>query len=199
MIAAIEAGKHVLVEKAFTTNGDDAQALVEAARAKGVFAMEAMWTRFLPHVAQIRQLLADGALGEVVTVFADHGQWFPRDPGHRLFDPALGGGAVGLSAVLAAKAVGAATIIVVDIMPSRLALAQDLGATHVLNGKEADPVAEIKALTGAGVDFSLESTCLPPSPGRRSTRSAAAAASRSRRAWCAVSSVSIRRRACCAS
>ena len=74
----------------------------------------------------------------------------------------FGGGAVGLSAVLAAKAVGAATIIVVDIVPSRLALAQDLGATHVLNGKEADPVAEIKALTGAGVDFSLESTGLPP-------------------------------------
>lgn len=91
----------------------------------------------------------------------------------------FGGGAVGLSAVLAAKAVGAATIIVVDIVPSRLALAQDLGATHVLNGKEADPVAEIKALTGAGVDFSLESTCLPPSPGRRSTRSAAAASAAS--------------------
>lgn len=74
----------------------------------------------------------------------------------------FGGGAVGLSAVLAAKAVGAATIIVVDVVPSRLDLARELGATHVLNGKEVDPVARIKELTGAGVDFSLESTGLPP-------------------------------------
>lgn len=74
----------------------------------------------------------------------------------------FGGGAVGLSAVLAAKVVEAATIIVVDVVPSRLELAKELGATHVFNGKEVDPVAEIKALTGAGVDFSLESTGLPP-------------------------------------
>ena len=65
-----------------------------AARAKGVFLMEAMWTRFLPHVAEIRRLLAEKALGDIVTVIADHGQWFPQDPHSRLFAPELGGGAL---------------------------------------------------------------------------------------------------------
>jgi predicted dehydrogenase len=64
------------------------------ARAKQLFLMEAMWTRFLPHVVEIRRLLAEGALGELVTVMADHGQWFKQDPAHRLFAPELGGGAL---------------------------------------------------------------------------------------------------------
>jgi predicted dehydrogenase len=93
-LLAIEAGKHVLVEKPFTLNAAEARAVVEAARARGVFCMEAMWTRFLPHVARIRELLAAGALGDIRTVIADHGQWFERDAAHRLFAPALGGGAL---------------------------------------------------------------------------------------------------------
>jgi predicted dehydrogenase len=56
--------------------------------------MEAMWTRFLPHIAEIRRLLAEGALGEIVMVTADHGQWFPQDRDSRLFAPELGGGAL---------------------------------------------------------------------------------------------------------
>jgi predicted dehydrogenase len=56
--------------------------------------MEAMWTRFLPHVIAIRELLAQGALGEIVAVSADHGQWFVEDPAFRLFAPELGGGAL---------------------------------------------------------------------------------------------------------
>ena len=56
--------------------------------------MEAMWTRFLPHVVEIRGLLADGALGDVRTVLADHGQRFVPDPDHRIFAPELGGGAL---------------------------------------------------------------------------------------------------------
>ena len=63
-------------------------------RERGLFAMEAMWTRFLPHVAVIRDWLARGALGDVVTVTADHGQWFAADAGFRLFAPELGGGAL---------------------------------------------------------------------------------------------------------
>ena len=93
-LLALEAGKHVLVEKAFTMNAAQAVELVEAARARGLFLMEAMWTRFLPHVVEIRRLLADGALGRVVTVMADHGQWFAFDPSSRLFAPELGGGAL---------------------------------------------------------------------------------------------------------
>ena len=56
--------------------------------------MEAMWTRFLPHMAVIRDWLARGVLGDLVTVTADHGQWFAEDPEFRLFAPELGGGAL---------------------------------------------------------------------------------------------------------
>jgi aryl-alcohol dehydrogenase len=74
---------------------------------------------------------------------------------------AFGTGAVGLSAILAACAVGATTIIAVDVVDARLAFARELGATHAVNSKQQDPVAAIKAITGEGVQFSLESTGLP--------------------------------------
>jgi predicted dehydrogenase len=93
-VLALEAGRPVLVEKAFTMNATEAQDLVDLARAKGLFLMEAMWTRFLPQMGEIRRLLAEGVLGDIVTVSADHGQWFPKDPNSRLFDPKLGGGAL---------------------------------------------------------------------------------------------------------
>ncbi len=93
-LLAIAAGKHVLIEKPLAMNAHQAREIADAARAAGVFAMEAMWTRFLPHMVEIRRLLADGALGELVSVEADHGQWFARDPAHRLFAADLGGGAL---------------------------------------------------------------------------------------------------------
>jgi predicted dehydrogenase len=89
---ALEAGKPVLVEKPFTMNAEEARDLVGLARDKNLFLMEAMWTRFLPHVRHIRELLP--SLGDVVTVTADHGQWFAEDPAFRLFAPELGGGAL---------------------------------------------------------------------------------------------------------
>ena len=93
-ILALNAGKPVLVEKPFAMNASEATEIVTAARQRGLFAMEAMWTRFLPQVAVIRDWLEQGALGEIVTVTADHGQWFAEDPGFRLFAPQLGGGAL---------------------------------------------------------------------------------------------------------
>ena len=93
-ILALGAGKHVLVEKPFTMNAAEARDVVAEARERGLFAMEAMWTRFLPHVAVIRDWLGRGLLGPVVTVSADHGQWFAEDAGFRLFAPELGGGAL---------------------------------------------------------------------------------------------------------
>jgi predicted dehydrogenase len=93
-ILALRAGKHVLVEKPFTMNAKEAREVVRVAREGGRFAMEAMWTRFLPHIAVIRDWLARGLLGELVTVSADHGQWFAEDPEFRLFAPQLGGGAL---------------------------------------------------------------------------------------------------------
>ncbi|WP_327063644.1 Gfo/Idh/MocA family oxidoreductase [Kitasatospora purpeofusca] len=93
-LQAIEAGRHVLVEKAFTRNAHEAEQLIRAARERGVFLMEAMWTRFLPHIDVVRQVLDAGLLGEVHTVTADHGQPFEPDPAHRLFAPELAGGAL---------------------------------------------------------------------------------------------------------
>ena len=89
---ALDAGKHVLVEKAFTQNATQARDLITAAG--DLTLMEAMWTRFLPGMDVVRQLLADGVLGEVATVIADHGQYFDVDPDHRLFAPGLAGGAL---------------------------------------------------------------------------------------------------------
>src|ERR1700744_1940838 len=91
---ALEHGKPVLVEKAFTMNAHEARGLVELARSKGLFLMEAMWTRFLPHVVPRREIGARGGLGELVSFEADHGKWFSPDPAFRLFAPELGGGAV---------------------------------------------------------------------------------------------------------
>jgi predicted dehydrogenase len=93
-LAAIGAGKAVLVEKTFTATVAGAEQLVGAARAAGVFAMEAMWTRFQPAIVEARRLVDDGAIGEVRQVQADLGVDRPYDPTDRLFDPAQGGGAL---------------------------------------------------------------------------------------------------------
>ena len=93
-LLAIRAGKHVLVEKAFTRNAAEAEQVFAAAREAGVFVMEAMWTRFLPHVSALHQVVDAGEIGEIVNVSADHGQLMAFDPTSRLFDPALAGGAL---------------------------------------------------------------------------------------------------------
>ncbi|WP_411375461.1 Gfo/Idh/MocA family protein [Arthrobacter sp. MPF02] len=93
-LLALNAGKHVLVEKPFTINAREARDIVDLAAEKGLVVLEAMWTRFLPHMAHLRKILADGLLGEVRKVVASHNQDLPKDPAHRLNDPALGGGAL---------------------------------------------------------------------------------------------------------
>jgi predicted dehydrogenase len=93
-LLALDAGKPVLVEKSFTMTADEARELVATARGKSLFLMEAMWTRCLPHIVEVNRLLAQGALGEIMIVTADHGQWFAKDPAFRLFAPELGGGAM---------------------------------------------------------------------------------------------------------
>ena len=93
-LLGINAGKAVLVEKPFTINAGEARDLIAAAHAQGTFLMEAMWTRFLPHVIRIREIIATGRLGEIRSVIADHGQWFPKNPDHRIYAPVLGGGAL---------------------------------------------------------------------------------------------------------
>jgi predicted dehydrogenase len=91
---ALEAGKHVLVEKPFTLNAAEARAVVDLAAERGLVVLEAMWTRWLPHMVRLREILAEGTLGEVRTLLADHTPKLPSDPTHRIQDPVLGGGAL---------------------------------------------------------------------------------------------------------
>ena len=89
-VDALNAGKHVLVEKPLAVDAAAARDIAAAAASANRFAGEAMWTKFLPKFDVIRQLLDDGALGEVRTVIADHGEFFTPD--HRIYDPELAGG-----------------------------------------------------------------------------------------------------------
>jgi predicted dehydrogenase len=94
MLLCLNAGKHVLCEKAFTLNAPQAQDCIELARAKNLFLMEAMWTRFFPAIKQIQAWLQAGVIGDVQLVKADFCINIPYDPQHRLYNPALGGGAL---------------------------------------------------------------------------------------------------------
>jgi predicted dehydrogenase len=91
---ALNAGKHVLVEKPFTLNAEEAREVVELAESKGLVVLEAMWTRWLPHMVRLREVIAAGTIGDVRTILADHNQKLPSDPKHRLNNPDLGGGAL---------------------------------------------------------------------------------------------------------
>lgn len=91
---ALSHGKHVLVEKAFTVNAREAQEVVDLAAAKGLVVLEAMWTRWLPHMLRVREIVRSGVLGEIRSVTADHTQDLPDDPAHRLNALPLGGGAL---------------------------------------------------------------------------------------------------------
>jgi predicted dehydrogenase len=94
VILALNAAKPVLCEKPFAVNAIEATAMVDAARANGVALMEAMWARFLPHYAKIREIVASGILGEITTVHADHGQRLADQNIPRLIEPSLAGGAL---------------------------------------------------------------------------------------------------------
>lgn len=87
---ALKAGKHVLIEKPFALNlGEGRELQAEAAR-QGKLALEAMWCDYAPKYDVIRQLLEDGALGDLHTLLADHGEYFT--PEHRIFNADLAGG-----------------------------------------------------------------------------------------------------------
>lgn len=93
-LLALNAGKPVLCEKPFAVNAIEAQSMVAASRANNVALLEAMWTRFLPHIAQLRSLIAAGAIGEIINVEADHGQYLIDYGIPRLIEPSLAGGAL---------------------------------------------------------------------------------------------------------
>ncbi len=93
-ILALNAGKHVLVEKPFTLNAREAREVVDLADRNGLVVLEAMWTRYLPHMVRLRDILRTGVIGEVHSLIADHNQLLSDDPNGRLRNPKLGGGAL---------------------------------------------------------------------------------------------------------
>lgn len=152
-LLAIGAGKPVLVEKAFTRNASEAAEVCESARAATVFAMEAMWTRFLPHLDVVRRCLEDGLLGEVHTVFADHGQrLYPGGP-QRLSDPALAGGAL-------------LDLGIYPVSFAALVLGTDVSvhATATLTPQGVDAQDGITLVNPAGVVANLSATMLTRTP-----------------------------------
>jgi len=93
-LMALHGGKAVLCEKPFTINRRQAGQVVELARAKGLFLMEAMWSRFLPSFAEVKRIIASGEIGKVHQLSADFGFRASVDPAHRVHNKELGGGAL---------------------------------------------------------------------------------------------------------
>ncbi len=144
-LAAIAARKHVLIEKPIAMSAAEAREITDAGRAAGVLVMEAMWTRYLPQTDVMQRVLADGVVGDVHVVTADFGFTMPYEPTHRLWDPALGGGALLDAGVypisFAASVLGAPSRVVtegdsgpggVDVRADLL-LSYDSGARSVLS------------------------------------------------------------------
>jgi predicted dehydrogenase len=152
-LLATAAGKPVLVEKAFARNAAEARDIIESASAAGVFAMEAMWTRFLPHLDVVRRCLEDGLLGEVHTVHADHGQQLYPDGPQRLSDPALAGGAL---LDLGIYPVSFAHFVLGDFV--------DVTATGVRTDSGVDAQAAIGVTSSTGAMGVLGTTMLTKTP-----------------------------------
>ena len=94
VLLALNAQKPVLCEKPFAVNAKEAKQMVDVAVANNVAIMEAMWARFLPHYAKIREIIASGILGQITTIHADHGQRLADQNIPRLVEPSLAGGAL---------------------------------------------------------------------------------------------------------
>ncbi|UCC64997.1 MAG: Gfo/Idh/MocA family oxidoreductase [Anaerolineae bacterium] len=125
-LLCLRAGKAVLCEKPFAINAAEAEEMIRLAREKGLLLMEAMWSRFFPAMAKVRELLAAGAIGQVSLLTAEFGFRARFDPSNRLFNPALGGGAL--------LDVGVYTVSLASMVfgsPSRVTGLAHLGSTGV--------------------------------------------------------------------
>jgi predicted dehydrogenase len=94
VVLALDAGKPVLCEKPFSVNAREAQSMIEAATRNQVALMEAMWARFLPHYAKVREIIESAVLGPILSIHADHGQRLADQGIARLIEPELAGGAL---------------------------------------------------------------------------------------------------------
>jgi predicted dehydrogenase len=158
-LLCLQAGKAVLCEKPFTINAGEAEEVIALAREKRLFLMEAMWTRYIPIIVKLRELLAAGAIGDVRMLTADLGFRRELDPKSRLFDPELGGGALldmGIYPISLASMVFGA--------PSRIVSLAHMGQTGVdelagvVLGYDGGQLAVLH--TGLQTDTAVEATVM---------------------------------------
>lgn len=141
-------GKAVLCEKAFAINHRQASEMIALARSRKVFLMEALWTRFLPHYQKVREMIAEGLLGELKGVNANFG-FKPVEPvAPRLFDPALGGGAlldIGIYPVFLAQSIlGVPDKIQASMNPAATGVDEQCSISfHYNNGRSANLLATL--------------------------------------------------------
>ncbi|MHC5097858.1 MAG: Gfo/Idh/MocA family protein [Planctomycetota bacterium] len=93
-LGALKAKKHVLCEKPMAVNRSQVKQMISSAQDNNVFLMEAMWTRFLPMMTEVRNMIEKGAIGQPQLLYADFGVKFDFDPKHRTYNPDLAGGAL---------------------------------------------------------------------------------------------------------
>jgi predicted dehydrogenase len=174
-LEAIAAGKHLLIEKPIAMSAAEATAITEAGRAAGVLLMEAMWTRYLPQADIVRQVLAEGILGDIRLVLADFGYVMPFQPEHRLWDPGLGGGALldagvypvsfassVLGPPVSVVAVGSLAATGVDERADLLLTAAD-GATQVVSASLVASLPGTATICGSAGRLNVHSLFIGPS------------------------------------
>lgn len=93
-LMSLRAGKHVICEKPFAMNADEAREMAACARENNRFLMEAMWTRFLPAIRKLKAMADSGELGEIRHIYGDFSFYSECDAKSRLYSPELGGGAL---------------------------------------------------------------------------------------------------------
>lgn len=149
----LEAGKPVLVEKAFTRNAAEAGEVLDAGRERGLLVAEAMWSRYLPHYDVVRQVVESGLIGEVVSLVADHSQpLFPGGP-ERLASPELAGGAL--------LDLG---VYVVNFAELVLGAPSGITARAHLTNRGVDATTSMVLESASGAEAVLSTTMLGPGP-----------------------------------
>ena len=145
-LAAMDAGKAVVVEKPITMTAADARAIADKSAKTGVFAMEALWTRFLPALQRAKVIIDSGALGAIERVEATLHFHRAYDPDHRLFNPALGGGVL--------HDLGVYPLSTADYLLGALTLERAVWRP-ALNGVDKDARLTLRTVSGAKVSISV--------------------------------------------
>ena len=179
---ALSAGKPVLCEKPFTINAAQARSVVDLARSQGLPLLEAIWTRFLPHIQVMQQIIDSGVLGEILTVSADHGQYLPREKHPRLWEPELGGGALldlGIySITLAHLVLGTPSTVISDVtktaegvdLQTSMIFHYPTGAQAILTCTMANRTSITATIAGSKARLELDSSFYAPTSMRVITR-----------------------------